>query len=141
MTKTPSPETPLSIDAAARALHCDRRTLTAALRQAGELDFILPTDHAGVRETPRWKLRDGCEALELWRIRQAPPDMRRWCERRAADEARALELPCPRCGGHHEETPILPLHGKPDAPEIVAWYERHGFPVAYPEAGPRHALC
>jgi hypothetical protein len=139
--KTTPTKTPQSIDAAARHLRCDRRTLTAALREAGELDFILPADQAGVRESPRWKLCDACEALELWRVRQAPPDTRRWCERRAADEARALAMPCPRCGGMHHDTPILPMPGKQDTPEIMAWFESHGFPMHYPEAGPPHAFC
>lgn len=122
-----TPETPLSIDAAARALKCDRRTLTAALRRSGEIDFILPADHAGVRETPRWKLSDACESLELWRIRQAPPIEEPWSQAASDEHERALALPCPRCGGRHVETPILPLRGKPDSPEILEWFRKHGF--------------
>jgi hypothetical protein len=45
----------------------------------------------------------------------------------ANDHARALALDCPRCGGRHVEAPILPLRGKQDTPEIVAWFTKHGF--------------
>jgi hypothetical protein len=127
MKKTPKAESPLSIDAAARALGCDRRTLTAALRRSGEIDFILPADKRGVRGAPRWKLSDACEALELWKVRQAPPIEAPWTEKGAADHEHALAMPCPRCGGRHVELPILPLRGKPDSPEILAWYRQHDF--------------
>lgn len=141
MKTSPKKPAPLSIDAAARRLQADRRTLTAALQRSAEIDYILPADSEGVRGTPRWYLHDACEALELWRIRRAPADNRPWCERRAADFEIALAMDCPRCGGRHFEMPILPMPGKQDTPEIVAWYERHGFAMHYPEAGRPHAFC
>jgi hypothetical protein len=136
--QTKTTTAPLSIDKAAQILKTDRRTLTQALQQAEQLDFITPHDFRGVRGCARYLLPDACEALELWRVRQAPLDMRRHCERMGNDYARALSMPCPRCGGLHQEMPILPLHGKRDTPELVAWFNAHGFPLEYPEAGPPH---
>ena len=91
--QTKTTTAPLSIDKAAQILKTDRRTLTQALQQAEQLDFITPHDFRGVRGCARYLLPDACEALELWRVRQAPLDMRRHCERMGNDYARALSMP------------------------------------------------
>ena len=130
---------PYSIDAAAKILKTDRRTLTAALQRSQEIDFLVPIDMQGTRGSSRFRLLDCCNALELYRIRQAPPDLRRPCPRSEADYERARNMPCPRCGFAHDEIdmiPVLPMHGKRDTPEIEAWYLENGFPYDYPEAGP-----
>ena len=130
---------PLSIDACARMLKTDRRTLGEALRQAHEIDYLEPHDMKGTRGCARYLIKDACSALEVYRVRQAPPDLRAGCPRLYADYERARALPCPRCGVPHDDPasmPILPLHGKRDTPEIEAWYLAHGFPYDYPEAGP-----
>ena len=125
--KSQQANTPFSIDRASRRLNCDRRTLTAALERSAEIDFIFSADKKGVRGTQRYHLRDACEALELWKVRQAPAPRGGWTQAGADEHARALCLDCPRCGGRHVECPILPLKGKQDAPEILAWYSEHGF--------------
>jgi hypothetical protein len=135
MNPRPDPLTPLSIDAGARLLGCDRRTLKNALRANPEIE---PADREGVRNSPRWRIVDHCEALEIFRICQAPADRRRYCERYAADLERALALPCPRCGGNHPDMPIMPLPGKSETPEILRWFAEHSFPERYPEGGPDH---
>jgi hypothetical protein len=103
---------PVSIATAARLLKLDRGALADALVEARQIDHIKPTDYKGTRGCPRYLLSDCCEAAELRRVRQAPPDLRPWSEELAAEYAAALAKACPRCGGQHVEMPILPLPGR-----------------------------
>ncbi len=106
MDKTES-DLPLSIEAAARKLGCDRRTLDRALRESARVDFIFPQDRKGVRGTPRWSLRDACESLAIHAVRMGPADERPYSEAFEQALAEALSKPCPRCGGRHVELPII----------------------------------
>lgn len=139
-TMKPTPEKPMSIEAAAAALKFDRRTIRVAIKAAVEIDKFEPVA-ASPQGHPLFPLADYCEAMELHHIRLAEPDLRRWCPRLAADEERALAMPCPRCGGKHQETPILPMPGRTYPPALIKWFEANGFPARYMEAGPDHVNC
>lgn len=131
------PQKPLSIERAAEALDFDRRTVRVAIRAAMKIDKFEPVAHSPQGHA-LFTLADYCEAMELHHIRLAPPDLRRTCERMQADEERALAMPCPRCGGHHQETPIRPMPGRAYPPAILEWFKANGFPFRYEEAGPDH---
>ena len=135
MTAKPKTEKPISTERAAEILGFDRRTVRTAIRGAIKHDFfeavaVSPQGH------PLFMLADFCEAMELHHISLAPPDLRRRCERMAADHDRALAMTCPRCGGHHREQAIAHMPGRTYPPELAAWFEKHGFPARYAEAGP-----
>jgi len=129
--KQNDPNTPYSIDRAALILQVDRRTLAAALFESERLDHIFPCDHLGTRKSPRYTLRDCCEAYEFFRVRSAPTDTRIPCEAYCRDMDKARSLDCPRCGQKHVELPVMPLRGKKDSPQIMAFYEKHGFKIDY----------